>query len=190
MPDERIFPEGPQFGNIACVADDGWVYCIGGMKGGNAMARARHGSDLSKGSSYQFWCNPGEWRDSQPPREELKPILGCLGQGQVMKLPGHGPNGKSWMVLCCEKWPTGKIIVGWADRIEGPWDWKSMGECPKHWDGTTMRYAMFPHPWAYDWNKGELAYTWSDNGQMGGAVFLGKITFEVEEPPKKEEDKQ
>ena len=58
---------------------------------------------------------------------------------------------------------------------------------------------MFPHPWACDWNDGELLFSCglsmpfhcgaqltrytlavSDNGQMGSAVILAKVHFPVE----------
>lgn len=43
------------------------------------------------------------------------------------------------------------------------------------------RYAIFPHTWACDWNKGQLLFTFSDNGQMGCAVIAAKLKFAVEE---------
>jgi len=185
LPDERIFrAEEPQFGNIACVRDGDYIYMVGGHGLENVLARARHDANLTRRHVYQFWCKGEKWQDDYQHVDELQPVLGQLGQGQIVNTPGIGPGGKKLMLLCNEKWPTGKIFMGWADKMEGPWDVKEIGEAPRHWpEGTKMRYAMFPHTWCYDWNQGEMLMTYSDDGQMGGAVIGMKLTFEVEAPP-------
>lgn len=185
LPDERIFPDGePQFGNIACVRDGDYVYMVSGHGLENVLARARHDADFTKRSEYQFWCKGDQWQDDFKNVDELQPLLGWLGQGQIVATPGCGPGGKRLMLFCNEKWPTGFIFMGWADKVEGPWDVVKIGEAPKHWPNSTKsRYAMFPHTWCYDWNEGEMLMTYSDDGQMGGAVLGMKLTFEVERPP-------
>lgn len=182
LPDEdRIFPDGcPQFGQNAVVKDDDWIYAIGSIKDHqNGMARVKVGSDPSKRKNYQYWGKKG-WMDELKNNDDLAPILPSLGQGQVVKMPGHGPHGMSLMAVSCEKWPTGQVMVAWADKMTGPWYSHGLGEAPKHWpDKTNLRYAMFPHPWAFDWNKGELLVTYSDDGQMGGSVIALRIKFLV-----------
>jgi len=181
-PDERIFPkEYPQFGHKAVVSSDGYIHCLGSVEMQNYMARVSTSSDPSKGSNYEYWTKDGNWTKDFPGVENLGQVLSELGQGAIVKMPGCGPGGCSFMMLGCNNFGDGNILMGWAFTPTGPWSVETLGKAPGFFKPDAMRYAIFPHVWAYDWNAGQLGFSWSDNGQMGGAVVQGRITFQVED---------
>lgn len=98
-PDERIFPkEWPQFGHCAAVLHEGHVYCLGGVKQQNYMARMKHGSDPSRRSSYEYWTKSG-WAQDISGIDDLVAVLSELGQGEIVSMPGRGPGGSGLMML-------------------------------------------------------------------------------------------
>jgi hypothetical protein len=107
-------------------------------------------------------------------------VLQGQGQGAIVYMPEHAPDGKPFMWFGCEKFPTSKLWVGAAARPEGPWELHSMGEMPKvEPEHSKLRYCIYPHLWASSPARGQILISWTDDGTMGGKVFAGVFTFAI-----------
>ncbi|KAF2680427.1 hypothetical protein K458DRAFT_479957 [Lentithecium fluviatile CBS 122367] len=189
---ERIGPfplfaaDGPLWGNISNIsAPDGWTYLLSGMGLDNFMARIRTYADFTKLENYRFLKKSGEWVASYsgphgPFGELAHDVLAGQGQGAIVYLPGFAPEGRPYIWVGCEKFPTSQLCVGVAARPEGPWDVHRLGEMPKITEQAKTRYCIYPHFWGSDLEKGEILISWSDDGTMGGKVALARFRFAVQ----------
>lgn len=181
-------PEDPLWGNMSNIAaPDGWTYLLSGKGLDNFMARIRTDANFGDPSNYQFLRKGGEWVSSYsgphgPFGELAHDILAGQGQGAIVYLPEHAPEGKPYMWFGNEKFPTSKLWVGAAARPEGPWEVHCIGEMPQV-DGpaqSKLRYCIYPHLWGSSPGKGEILISWTDDGTMGGKVFMGVFAFATE----------
>lgn len=177
-------PDGPAWGNISNIAaPDGWTYLLTGRELDNYMARIRTDADFADARNYQFLNKGGEWVSSYhapygPFGELAHDVLHGQGQGAIVYLPEHGPEGKPYVWFGCEKFMTSQLWVGAAERPEGPWELHGVGEMPKiNGDQSKTRYCIYPHLWGSAPGRGEMLISWSDDGTMGGKVAVGIFTF-------------
>lgn len=177
----------PRFGCITTLVDGEWVYLLGGKTDPsgwprNVLARIKYGSDFSQRAHYQFHCQQGGWQSSYAKAEDLTDVASGMGHGMMFKVGKHGPNGKGYMWIGVDKWMSSKLHLGVAERPEGPWDMKDVGELPKILgEKSKTRYCLYVHDWGSDIPNGQLLISWSDDGQMGGLVVAGKLMLAMEE---------
>jgi hypothetical protein len=177
-------PEDPLWGNMSNIAaPDGWTYLLSGKGLDNFMARIRTDADFENPSNYQFLKKGGEWVSSYqgphgPFGELAHDVLQGQGQGAIVYMPDYAPEGKPYMWFGCEKFPTSKMWVGAAPRPEGPWELHDMGEMPRvEPEHSRLRYCIYPHIWGSSPGRGKMLISWTDNGTMGGKVFMGYFNF-------------
>lgn len=165
---------------------DGYVYCFGshGMEWGNYLARVARHVDLSQRSNYEFFGKGSKWikdydlSSFESVVRDLEPVLGTMSQGAIVYDPDHGPEGKPFLWFGVNKFMASRCYVGAAEKIEGPWDVHDMDELPKVLgDKSVHRYCLYPHMWASDMARGEVTMSWSDDGQFGGKVAMGRFYF-------------
>jgi hypothetical protein len=78
----------------------------------------------------------------------------------------------------CEKFLTSKLWIGASANPEGPWELHDMGEMPKaEPEHSKLRYCIYPHLWGSSPGRGEVLISWTDDGTMGGKVFMGQFNF-------------
>lgn len=177
-------PEDPLWGNMSNIAaPDGWTYLLSGKGLDNFMARIRTDVDFSDPENYEFLKKGGEWVTSYqgphgPLGELAHDVLHGQGQGAIVYLPDYAPEGMPYMWFGCEKFPTSKLWVGSAARPEGPWEVHDMGEMPRaERTQSKLRYCIYPHIWGSSPERGEMLISWTDDGTMGGKVFMGRFNF-------------
>jgi hypothetical protein len=177
-------PDGPAWGNMSNIAAaDGWTYLLTGRELDNYMARIRTDADFSDTKNYQFLKKGGNWISSYhapygPFGELAHDVLHGQGQGAIVYMPKHGPEGKPYVWFGCGKFPTSELWVGAAERPEGPWEVHSVGEMPKiNEEQSKTRYCIYPHLWGSTPEIGQMLISWSDDGTMGGKVASGEFIF-------------
>ncbi|KAJ4302669.1 hypothetical protein N0V90_001558 [Kalmusia sp. IMI 367209] len=182
-----LFPsDGPLWGNMSNIAaPDGWTYLLSGKGLDNYMARIRTDADFSDRSNYLFLKKSGAWEptytDPQGPFGELAHDVLCgQGQGAIFYVPEFAPQGKPYLWIGCEKFPTSQLCMGAAPRPEGPWETHKLGEMPKITENAKTRYCIYPHLWGSDLSGGRILITWSDDGTMGGKVAAAIFTFALD----------
>jgi hypothetical protein len=63
-----------------------------------------------------------------------------------------------------------------TEEPEGPWEIKDIGEVPKFLGHKlNTRYCLYMHDQGSDLSQGELLIGWSNDGQIGGLVVIGKL---------------
>ncbi|RDW62037.1 hypothetical protein BP6252_11470 [Coleophoma cylindrospora] len=176
-------------GSIDTFIDGGWVYLIGGAASDsqwparNVMARIKYGDDLSQISNYQYHTTADGWKSNFDKVEELSDVLAGIGQGMIFKVDeDHAPQGKPYMCIGVDKFMSNGLYLGVAEKPEGPWELKNVGQIPKflHHQSNT-RYCLYMHSWGSDLSQGELLVSWSDDGQMGGLVVAAKLRLHMDE---------
>ncbi|KAB8416413.1 hypothetical protein FH972_024932 [Carpinus fangiana] len=176
----------PCFGSISILhAPDGWVYCLGGYQLVNYLARVRADADFSDRSAYQFLCSSWsgpQWRSSYNAVNELQTLgdLNVMGHASLLYLPDHGPRGRPFVCIGCDKFLSSKIFVACAERMEGPWRSAVLCDAPKAKAFTNHRYCIYPHVWASNLANGEMVISWSDDGSMGARCIMGRFQWEME----------
>ncbi|KAF1948438.1 hypothetical protein CC80DRAFT_498212 [Byssothecium circinans] len=181
--------DGPLWGNISNIeAPDGYTYLLSGVGKelglDNYMARIRSDSDFTDRACYEFLHKGGEWKKTyEPPFGPFgaleHTVLSGQGQGAILHLPGFAPRGREYVWFGCEKFPTSRLCVGVAERPEGPWDVRVLGELPGVGEKVGTRYCVYPHVWGSRLGRGEVLISWSDDGRMGGFVAAAVFRFEV-----------
>lgn len=175
--------------------DGGWVYLLGSNEKAsskwprNAMARLPYGAPLSDLSAYQYHTSSHGWvpyatfsSPSSPHSiNDLSDVLSGIGHGMIFRIGEKGPPGKPYMCIGVDKFLSNKLCIGCAERPEGPWDLKDVGEVPR-WMGekSRTRYCLYMHEWGSDLERGELLVSWSDDGQMGGLVVAARLKLAME----------
>ena len=69
--------------------------------------------------------------------------------------------------------------MGWANSPQGPWKFTHIADAADIGGPEGYKYAMYPHPWAFEESDGELMVTWSEH--WPGGVVAAKLTFEMED---------
>jgi hypothetical protein len=171
---------------MTTFVDGGWVYLLGGSVGlkwpRNYMARIKYGDDFSQLFNYQYHTTAHGWKPSFNKSDDLTDVMSGIGHGMIFKAKDHGPKGKPYMCIGVDKFLSSHLYLGAAEKPEGPWDIKDVGEVPKFLgDKSKTRYCLYMHDWGSDLGQGELLVSWSDDGQMGGLVVSGKLRLGMDE---------
>lgn len=186
-----LFPgDGPLWGNISNIsAPDGWTYLLSGIGSelglDNYIGRIKTDcTDFTDTKNYQFLKKSGAWESTYsapygPFGELAHDVLAGQGQGAIIHIPHHSPQGKPYLWIGCEKFPTSQLCMAAAAKPEGPWEVYKLGEMPKLTENAKTRYCIYPHLWGSHLGKGEMLITWSDDGTFGGKVGAGLFTFAV-----------
>jgi hypothetical protein len=177
----RNKPDEIHWGSFsALLGDDGYIYLYGNRDFEIYIGRVRARHPEQKGayarSAYEFF--DGERFGKDPGR--AKPIMSGYVQGGVFKSkffhPSHNVN---YLFVGCNNFGDSKIFMGWASSPQGPWEFTHIADATDIGGPEGYKYAIYPHPWAFEESDGELMVTWSEH--WPGGVVAAKLTFEMED---------
>jgi hypothetical protein len=159
--------------------NDGFIYLYGNREGNIYIGRVRARHPEEKGayarSAYEFF-------DGQNFGKDLNcavSIMPGFTQGNIFRSnlfhPSHNAN---YLFIGCNNYGDSKIIMGWASKPEGPWQFRHIADAVGIGGPEGYKYAMYAHPWAFNEANGELMVTWSEH--WPGGVVAAKLKFRME----------
>ncbi|KAI9784213.1 MAG: hypothetical protein M1816_001035 [Peltula sp. TS41687] len=175
-PAEYIFgPDEPRWGTFSTLVKDGYAYLWGHHENDVLLGRVNTRQPLLK-SAYEFWNGSTyvkDWRAAQP-------VMHGMSQGEVYRSNLFWPGqGRDYVCIGVSSQATSKILMSVAGQLEGPWqEWFEIGDATSLDCPSGYRYCIYPHPWAFREQDGELMVTWCE--PWPGAVIAAKLTFERE----------
>jgi hypothetical protein len=103
------------------------------------------------------------------------PVFRNMQHGQIWKTKMFSTSSRSqWAFIGCNATGDSQVIFGRSSAPELPFTTaKLMTASPliKQPD-SSFTYCMYPHPWAFDGEKGDLMITWSEGGMKGNIVAV------------------
>lgn len=146
QPSDAVWQGDTQFGQVALVAHDAYVYVFGihgGRFGGAALARVRP-SDILKMDSYQYW-------DGQSWSNDLNSasIIASAPIGEL-SVAWNAYLGR-WIMTYLDEFQRA-IVIREAPELTGPWNQPMVLVSGQVYPSL---YGAFLHPWA---SSGEVIY--------------------------------
>lgn len=153
-------PEEPRVGSLSSIIEGEYLYSWGHYGNGVLLARVPKRIPYDRGM-HTFWNGDDyveDWRTA-------KAVMVDVQDGAVMKSRLFGA-GKEWVFVGGTRWADGRVIVGVAASIEGPWEMTEV---------CTMAGVdcIHPHQWVYEEKNGELMVSWREG--QSGRVMAGKL---------------
>ena len=162
-------PEEPRFGSFSSLVHNDHIYLWGDLDGKIYLARVSN-YKLTSRDSYEFWDGFEYVRDWQ----RAIPVLEDIQHGAF--LPSHiFGRDRPWIFVGCTKWADSQVMIGAECRLEGPWTLTPLFTASGIHRPDNYMYCMYPHPWAFEEEQGELLITWSEHwpgGVVGAKVKL------------------
>lgn len=119
---------------------------------------------------YRYWNGFGYVENIS----HAKQIMAGMQQGAIIKSNLFGKE-KPWVVVGCTCWGDSKLMIGAAESLEGPWELTQVTDATGIDVPSGFMYCMYPHVWASEAEKGQLAVSWSEH--WPGGVVMAKLTF-------------
>ncbi|KAI9800496.1 MAG: hypothetical protein M1825_004044 [Sarcosagium campestre] len=166
-------PEEPRWGGFSSFREGGYIYLWGFYQSNLLLARVKVAFALTK-SAYEFWDGyeyGKDWKKAEAVTEGVQ-----HGKFYRSKLFEPG-TGHDYVFVGVATSGTSQIVMGTAPRIEGPWKMQDLCGAPgiEYPDG--FKYCIYPHPWCFREEDGEMLVTWCE--QFPGGVIAGKIRLEI-----------
>lgn len=166
----------PRFGTFCSLVYNDMVYLWGDIEREIYLARVSKYKPTSR-ESYEFW--DGKTYVSDWGRAIA--ILHDIPQGQFVRSDLFGSD-RPWIFVGCTKWADSKVMMGASCRLEGPWELTPLCTAEGIDRRDEWMYCIYPHPWAFNEEEGELLVTWSEHwpgGVVGAKVKLRMGTPEI-----------
>lgn len=157
-------PEDPRVGSLSSIIEGDFLYSWGHYGNGVLLARVPKRKPWER-EAHAFWDGAGyveDWRAA-------KAVMVDVREGTVMKSGLFGA-GKEWVFVGGTRGGGGRVMVGTAARIEGPWEMAEV--CTV--EGVD---CIYPHQWVYEEVNGELMVGWREG--RPGRVMAGKLKLEM-----------
>jgi hypothetical protein len=166
------FANEPRVGVFSALAYQREIYLWGHHGDNIVLARVRDDMVYLK-DQYLFWNGDSYVTDFR----QAAPVLSGYQHGQFFRSDFFGPS-KPWIFVGCSSWGDSKVMMAAAANIEGPWE-NMTAVCTGGGIAVPDKYVycVYPHPWVYGDNTGELFVTWSEH--WPGGVIGAKLTFEL-----------
>lgn len=162
-------PEEPRFGTFCSLVYNDRVYLWGDLDGKIYLARVSKYKPTSR-DSYEFWDGFGYVREWQ----RAIPVLRDIQHGAFVHSHIFGSD-RPWIFVGCTKWADNQVMIGAECRLEGPWTLTPLFTASGIHQPDNYMYCMYPHPWAFNEEEGELLVSWSEHwpgGVVGAKVKL------------------
>ncbi|KAI9672372.1 MAG: hypothetical protein M1817_003394 [Caeruleum heppii] len=165
----------PSFGTFSTLLEDGWVYLWGTRAGEIFLARVRPLYALRR-ETYEYWNGYGYVADCGA----AKPVLKDMQQGAIYRTKlFHWKLGYTHAFIGVNRFGDSKVMMGLATRLEGPYEMFPIADATGINERGGYMYCMYPHPWAFKEEDGELMVTWSEH--WPGGVIGAKLKFDMGE---------
>ncbi|KAI9759893.1 MAG: hypothetical protein M4579_002018 [Chaenotheca gracillima] len=168
-------PDEPRLGTFGTLTEDGYIYLWGHYD--DAVVLGRVGSRVAdRREMYEVWDGIGYTPDLT--RAEV--VMNHMQHGAFWRSNMFRPgDDREYVFVGVRSWADSKILMGTAPRVEGPWDLRELCTAEPIDFPSPFLYCVFPHPWAFKDEDGELMVTWSEH--RPGGVVAAKLTLEMEE---------
>jgi hypothetical protein len=126
-------------------------------------------------SRYTYW----DGKEYQADIGKAKQVMEDVQHGAMYRSKLFEPNkGRDWVFVGCSRFGDSKVLMGVSANLEGPYTTVELMSAFSiiHMPEDSLRYCMYPHPWAFREEEGELMITWSE-GSMNGGVVAVKVQF-------------
>ena len=139
------------------------------------LGRVNTSLPLTK-SAYEFWNGSAYVKDWTAAR----PVMHGLAQGEVYRSNLFCPGeGKDYVFIGVSNQATSKVLMSVAGQLEGSWqDWFELFTATSLDYSAGYRYCIYPHPWAFREQDGELMVTWCE--PFPGGVIAAKVKFQMQ----------
>ncbi|KAL8826685.1 MAG: hypothetical protein Q9191_003648 [Dirinaria sp. TL-2023a] len=167
--DDMIFFEHePRIGAFSTLVEGNFIYLWGTHKQAVVLARVPLNSPHVR-NEYRYWDGFEYVEDI----ERVKPFMRGMQQGAIFKSSLFGRD-KPWVAVGCTCWKDSQVMLGAAESLEGPWHlthiYHAFGK-----EAGGNRYCIYPHPWIFEAEKGQLAISWSEH--WPGNVIMTRFNF-------------
>ncbi|KAI9839776.1 MAG: hypothetical protein M1837_002015 [Sclerophora amabilis] len=171
--DDMFEPGEPRFGTFATLSEGVFIYLWGHQGDSIVLGRVRSNLAYSK-NAYQYWN--GEQYVSNV--RDAKPIMHQMQHGAFWRSKLFCPGqGRDYVFVGVNSFGDSKVLMATAAQIEGPWEMTELCMAQPINHPSSFLYCVFPHPWAFKEEDGELMVTWSE--QCPGGVVAAKLKFEM-----------
>jgi hypothetical protein len=173
--DRMLFgADEPRVGVFSAVAYQRNFYLWGHRGDDIVLARVRDDVVHNK-DAYLFWDGDRYVEDFR----RAAPVLRSYQHGQFFRSNFFGPS-LPWVFVGCTSFGDSKVMMAAAANLEGPWA-DMTAVCTGRGINITNGYiyCVYPHPWVFGDDTGELFVTWSE--QWPGGVIGAKLKFEMSE---------
>ena len=159
------------------MKENGHYYLWGHHGKDILLARVSY-AGIQNRNAYEYYNGEGwvaDWHDAAK-------VMGNLQHGAIYKSRLFAPGqGTDYVFVGVSSGGDSQVLMGVAAQREGPFQFTKLFEAEgiEHKEG--YKYCIYPHPWAFDEEKGELMVTWSEH--WPGGVVAAKVKFEMSEEP-------
>ncbi|KAI9765870.1 MAG: hypothetical protein M1835_007308 [Candelina submexicana] len=167
----------PRFGIFSSLDEGGHYYLWGHHGTDILLARVPH-TGVQDRDAYEFW-NGGDWVSDW---HYAAPVMDHMQHGAIYKSRLFGPGqGTNYIFIGVNSWADSCVMMGVAAQREGPFEFTNLFEAQGIDQKEGYKYCIYPHPWAFKEEEGELMVTWSES--WPGGVVAAKVKFEMSEGP-------
>ncbi|KAI9821126.1 MAG: hypothetical protein M1827_003860 [Pycnora praestabilis] len=174
---DTLFAAGePRWGSFSAMTRDGHYHLWGHHDGKILLAKVPV-AEVENRAAYEFWNGEAyvaDWGWAVP-------VMAQMQHGAVWESRLFGPGrGHDFVFVGVSSAGDSKVRMGTAPRLEGPWKFSDVFEAlgKDYPDG--YMYCMYPHPWAFREEEGELMVSWSEH--WPGGVVAAKLVFAMDDP--------
>jgi hypothetical protein len=166
----------PAFGTFSTLSIDRTAYLYGHAWNSTEVMLAKVGIDqVLDRSKYKYW----DGHKFQSDVARCKPVIENMQHGAIYRSKLFEPGTKrEYVFVGCSRFRDNKVAFGASHQPEGPFEMVQLMDTyplrtmpPGHY----MHY-VYPHPWAFSEEDGQLMITWSEGG-VTGDVIAYKVTF-------------
>lgn len=159
----------PRFGSFSCLVHNEHIYLWGDLESKIYLARVNKFS-ATLIHKYEYWDGSEYVKDMR----KAIPVLEDVQHGAIVHSGIFGRD-RPWIFVGCTKWADSQVMIGAAGCLEGPWMLTPLFTAGGLDRPAPYMYCMYPHPWAFNEEDGELLITWSEHwpgGVVGARVKL------------------
>ena len=169
-----FYEDEPRIGAFSTLVEGNSIYLWGTYQRDVVLARVPLNLPHVR-SEYRYW----DGLEYVEGIEHAKPLMYGMQQGAIIKSELFGKD-KPWVVVGCTYWMDSHVMLGAAKSLEGPWELTHVFNA---FAKATVenRYCMYPHPWIFEAEKGQLAVSWSEG--WPGNVIMTKFNFRMNTLP-------
>ena len=172
--DMIFFEDEPRIGAFSTLVEGSFIYLWGTYNKDVVLARVPLNSPHVR-SEYRYWNGVEYVEDIK----HVEPLIHGMQQGAIVKSDLFGKD-KPWVVVGCTYWKDSRVMMGAAENLEGPWQLTHIFDAFGK-DAGGNRYCIYPHPWIFEAEKGQMAISWSEH--WPGNVIMTKFNFAMRKSP-------
>jgi hypothetical protein len=126
-------------------------------------------------SRYTYW----DGKTYQSNLAKAKPVINNMQHGAIYRSKlFEQDKGRDWVFIGCSRFRDSKVRIGVSANLEGPFTIVRLINAAPLFpmpSGSYM-YCIYPHPWAFKEEEGQLMITWSEGTPQGNVVAV-KLQF-------------